>query len=125
VQDELLLWTETLTGLEPERTASAREEIESWGYPHVTREMGANTVDSVVAATLLVDALTRLEEAGADHARLLKKIRKDREVWGTWAEIRAAEGILQTVGRAPSSASRKVSRPGPMRTSAFLTLVLR
>lgn len=97
VQDELLLWTETLTGLEPERTASAREEIESWGYPHVTREMGANTVDSVVAATLLVDALTRLEEAGADHARLLKKIRKDREVWGTWAEIRAAEGILQTV----------------------------
>jgi hypothetical protein len=95
----LLAWTETLTGLAPDRTGAARDVIASWGYPRLTSELVADSIDSVVAATLLIDAVERLEQAGVDRARLLKKLRQDPEVWGTWAEFRAADSILRTFAR--------------------------
>ena len=95
-RNALAHWTELLTGIEPDRVQTALDEIEGWGLEHVSRELLEPSVDSAVAATLLTEGMKKLEEHGVPHARLLKKVRQDREVWGTWAEIRAADILLRS-----------------------------
>lgn len=93
----LLHWTHSLTGLEPARVVAAREEIASWGFEHLSRELLPETIDAAVGATLLVEGIRHLVERGAREDQLRKKVRSDREVWGTWAEIRAADILLRTL----------------------------
>lgn len=95
--ESLLYWTEVLTGLEPERVVRARDEIADWGFEHVGAEMLADTVDAAVAATLLVEGIDNIVAHGPPAARLRKKLRQDRDVWGTWAEVRAADILLHWV----------------------------
>ncbi len=95
--DSLLYWTEVLTGLEPERVARAREQIAVWGFEHVSIEMLEDSVDAAVAATLLVEGIEHIVAHGPAVKRLQKKLRRDRDVWGTWAEIRAADILLHWV----------------------------
>jgi hypothetical protein len=76
---------------------AARKEVATWGWEHTDRELLEHTIDGAVAATLLVEALGQIEDHGVDRSRLLKKIRLDREVWGTWAEFRAADILLRTI----------------------------
>jgi hypothetical protein len=97
--DELILhWTEALTGLEPARVRQARERIASWDLPHVGKELSAATVDAAAAATLLVEGIERLQERGVQHAQIRKKLRRDWELWPSWAEIRAADILLRFMG---------------------------
>jgi hypothetical protein len=91
----VLHWTEMITGLEAARTTAALEQIAAWGYAPLSDELLAPTVDAVVAATLLVEGLDFLVDHGADEARIRKKLRQDRQVWGTWAEVRAADILLR------------------------------
>lgn len=91
----ILHWTERVTGLEPARTTEALERVAGWGYEALSRELLAPTIDAVVAATLLVEGIDYLVEHGADEGRIRKKLRQDREVWGTWAELRAADILLR------------------------------
>jgi hypothetical protein len=95
--DGLAHWTHVLTGLDPDRVGVARREVASWGWEHTDREFLDDTVDAAVASTLLVEAVDRIQTHGVERARLLKKIRLDREVWGTWAEFRAADILLRTI----------------------------
>jgi hypothetical protein len=94
--DGLYYWVDTLTGLERERVSSALDEIASWGWKHTTDAFLCDEVDSAVAGTLLVEAIDELVSGGIDRARVLKKVRQDRQVWGTWAELRAG-ALLRTM----------------------------
>jgi hypothetical protein len=92
--ESLLYWTEVLTGLERDRVVRARTEVASWGYAHVSNALLEGTVDAAVAATLLVESIEHIVAHGPPVESLRKKVRKDRDVWGTWAEIRAADILL-------------------------------
>jgi hypothetical protein len=90
------LWeaTKKLTGLDPERVREARERIQGFGIAHLTRVLvDAPSIDAAVAAVLLDDSVTRLIERGIERTKLLSKLRNDRDVWPTWAELRAAQQI--------------------------------
>lgn len=50
-----------------------------------------------VAATLLVEGIDALVAHGVPRERLMRKVRLDREIWGTWAEIRAADLVLRAM----------------------------
>ncbi len=92
--DYLLEATKKLTGLDPERVREARERIQGLGIAHVTRVLvDAPSIDAAVAAVLLDDSVTRLIERGIERTKLLSKLRNDRDVWPTWAELRAAQQI--------------------------------
>ena len=93
----LLYWTKVITGLEPERIRSARDEIATWPADHPARALLAESVDAAVAATLLVEGIGKLVAHGVPVERLRRKLRVDREVWGTWAEIRAADLVLRAM----------------------------
>lgn len=75
---------------------SAREEVSSWGFAHVSEALLASSVDAYVAASLLVDAIAQLQEAGVERVRLLKKLRQAPDVWATWAEFRIADSLLRS-----------------------------
>lgn len=96
----ILLWSEKLTGLEPERISAARDELASWDFPRLSAELLSDTVDDYVATTLLVEGVRKLEEAGVPRVRLLKKLRLDNEVWSTWSEFRTADILLRWMGEA-------------------------
>jgi hypothetical protein len=96
-EDTLLSWTQALTGLAPERVRAARVQVRSWGFEHTTRELLAPSIDAAVAATMMVEDIAALAARGVARDRLLRKVRHDREVWGTFAELRAAALILQTM----------------------------
>jgi hypothetical protein len=94
VGDYLLEATKKLTGLDPERVREARERIQGLGIAHVTRVLvDAPSVDAAVAAFLLDESVTRLIERGIERTKLLSKLRNDRDVWPTWAELRAAQQV--------------------------------
>lgn len=40
----LLRWTDTLGGLDPERVRDAREEVDSWGWAHVSAALLADSL---------------------------------------------------------------------------------
>lgn len=92
----LLRWTDTLSGLDAERVTSAREEVGRWGFAHVSAALLADSVDAYVAVSLLMDAIVKLEEAGVERVRLLKKLRQAPDVWSTWAEFRIADSLLRS-----------------------------
>jgi len=93
----LLRWTHAVTGLEPERVDAARAEIATWRTDHPARTLLTNTIDAAVAATLLTEGVDKLVSHGVPRERLHRKLRLDRELWGTWAEIRAADLLLRTM----------------------------
>jgi hypothetical protein len=96
--DTVLRAVELLTGLEPSRVAAAREVVSSWGLAHVSAELLAGTVDAAVAATLLVEGAAHLVDRGVEARQIRRKLRLDRDVWGTFAEIRAADLLLRGMG---------------------------
>jgi hypothetical protein len=96
--DYLLEATRKLTGLDPDRVRAARERIQGFGIPHLTAELvDKASVDAAVAAVLLVDSLDGLTQRGVERTKLLSKLRNDRDVWPTWAELRAAEQIARNL----------------------------
>jgi hypothetical protein len=86
--------TERLTGLAERRILAACERVTDYGIRHLTEVLvHAQTVDGLVAAVLLADSIESLTEQGVEHSKLLSKLRKDPDVWPTWAELRAAHLI--------------------------------
>jgi len=88
-------WTEVLAGIDERRCLDRYDEMVGWGLQRVDQALAADTVDAMVAATLLVEGIDRLGEAGVERARLLKKLRTS-EFWATWAEIRIADVLLRS-----------------------------
>src|SRR5262249_54909096 len=70
--------------------ASAQEQIASWGIPHLGRVLDSDDADGAVAAVLLAEAVEVLTEQGTEESRMLAKLRRDPDVWPTWAVLRAA-----------------------------------
>jgi hypothetical protein len=94
----VLSWTQRLTGLEIERSREGLQRVRSWRIPHVTAELvERDDIDSVVGAVLLAEGVVDLTAHGVPETKLLSKLRGDREVWPTWAEIRAADILLRTI----------------------------
>lgn len=92
----LLRWTETLSGLDATRVTCAREEVGSWGFARLTAALLIDSVDAYVAVSLLVDSIVKLQEAGVERVRLLKKLRQAPDVWANWAEFRIADILLRS-----------------------------
>jgi len=91
VSSALYEYTRRLTGLDVERAKAARERIHELEISHVTRELvEPQTIDAVVACVLLADGVEDLLACGVPRTKLVAKLRNDREVWPTWAELRAA-----------------------------------
>src|SRR3954447_3922923 len=86
---------EALTGLDESRVRAAQEAISAWGLQHVSSELLANNLDAAVASTLLVEGIELLTEHGAPRASLLRKLREDRMVWSTFAEVRVASLLIE------------------------------
>src|SRR6266498_2828844 len=95
--DWLLRAVQVLTGLESDRVAAGREAVRFWGFKHVTDELLTGSVDAAVAATLLVEGTTLLIDRGVDARQVHRKIRRDKDVWGTFAKIRAADLLLRAM----------------------------
>src|SRR4051812_7864300 len=95
--DGLLYWVNTLTGLAEERVRQALNEVASWNWEHSDIAFLHDDVDAAVAGTLLVEAVSELESGGLERPRLLKKIRQDKDVWGTWAELRTGALLRKMV----------------------------
>jgi len=91
----LAYWTDVLCGIEQERTLAAFAVAEAWKMPSVAASIGADTIDAAVSATLLVEGIDDLVDAGVERARLLKKLRTG-DFWPTWAEIRVASILLRS-----------------------------
>jgi len=87
----LLDWVQYFCGFPPERVETAVRTIQSWSIRHLETELADATVDNALAATLLVESVEYLVSIGVPAVRLLKKLRDDRDVWPTYAEIRAAK----------------------------------
>src|SRR3712207_6095583 len=96
VDPHLLHWTGALTGLEPDRLTNAWAQVASWDFAHLERELLTGSVDGAVAATLLVEGIDHLVAHGVARTKLMAKLRGDRDVWPTWAELRAADVLLTT-----------------------------
>jgi hypothetical protein len=79
-----------LFGISEERQDSARELIASWRIPHLEPALAPDDADGAVAAVLLAEAVELLVEQGTEESKLLAKLRRDPDVWPTWAELRAA-----------------------------------
>jgi hypothetical protein len=90
--DDLLLdWVLKLTGVEPGRVRDAVDRVAKWKIGHVSRLLiDRPSVDSAVAVTLLAEALAALTTMSVPESKLLSKLRRDPDVWPTWAELRAA-----------------------------------
>jgi hypothetical protein len=99
-EQELLSWVERLTSLEAERCTVARERIGELGLQAVSRELLEGSLDAAVGAVLLVEGLDRLVAAGVPESKLLSKLRRDPDLWPTWAEIRAAALLLDVAADA-------------------------
>ncbi len=90
---DLLVAVHKLTGLDPGRVSHARAAIRALGIAHLTRELLQPTIDAAVGATLLADSVEVLTARGVPRLKLESKLRKDRDVWPTWAELRAARNL--------------------------------
>lgn len=94
--EDLVMWTKILTGLNEGRVRDASRHIASWGIRHLNRELlAAPSVDHAVAAVRLSDAFQSLSAAGVPETKILAKLRRDYEVWPAWAELRAADLLLR------------------------------
>jgi hypothetical protein len=95
--DLLLNWVEKLTGLQTTRVQDAIQCAVSWRIDHIQRELiDRPSIDTAVATTLLVEAVDKLTCAGIPANRIMTKLRRDVEVWPTWAELRTAALLLRT-----------------------------
>jgi hypothetical protein len=96
--DYVLNATRKLTGLDPERVREAAQKIEALGIAHLTETLvNAPTIDAAVAAVFLDESLDGLMGRGIERTKLLAKLRNDRDVWPTWAELRAAYRIADSI----------------------------
>jgi hypothetical protein len=89
-------WVNRLFGISVERQADALETIGSWRVPHVTEQLAPTSADGVVGGVLLVESVRDLIARGIEENRLLAKLRRDPDLWPTWAEIRAAGMLART-----------------------------
>jgi len=82
-----------LWGIDPDRQEMARERLNKWAIPHVLDALPSTDADGAIGAVFLVESFDALVERGVPKEKLLAKLRRDRDVWPTWAEIRAG-GLL-------------------------------
>jgi hypothetical protein len=96
--DYVLDATRKLTGLDPERAREAARKIEGLGIAHLTEALvNVPTIDAAVAAVFLDESIDGLIEHEIERTKLVSKLRNDREVWPTWAELRAAYRIADSI----------------------------
>jgi hypothetical protein len=92
---ELADWTERFTSISSERLLRAQERLATLAAPHVQLELSRPGLDAAVAATMLAEALEGLIDADVPEAKLVAKLRADKDVWPTWAELTAAAAIVK------------------------------
>jgi len=113
-------WAHRLFGISERRQADAQRTIAHWGIRHISRALSQDDLDGAIAAVLLTEGVDELARRGADANRLVGKLRRDPDVWPTWAEIRAAALFAR---HAPEGARLVLEPRGPCgRRSDFALL---
>jgi hypothetical protein len=100
-RDGLFHWAYRLFGISVERQAEAQDHIASWEIPAVASALSPTSIDRSIGAVLLVESIHALRGQGVEESKIMAKLRRDPDVWPTWAELRAA-GLLarETAGEA-------------------------
>jgi hypothetical protein len=101
-------WIDRLWGISAETQRAALDRVQEWAIPHLSAAFSADDADGILGAVLLVESFDAVVERGVEAQRLLAKLRRDPDVWPTWAEIRAA-GLL---ARFSPPDMRLVAEPG-------------
>jgi hypothetical protein len=83
-------WVHRLWGIDQERQTRAQARLAMWRIDHLSAELAPTAADGAVAAVLLVEAFDNLVGRGVPESKLLSKLKGDRDVWPTWAELQAA-----------------------------------
>jgi hypothetical protein len=94
----ILEWTELLSIIERDRLLAGWEQIRRWNIEPLDVHLRRWDMDTLIASTLLREDVARLVAQGVEETRLLGKLRRDHDLWPTWAEIRAAGILLGSPG---------------------------
>lgn len=90
------MWTTRLTGLPAERIAHARQRIDALAIDHLSSELTRRPdIDAAAACCMLDSAIDALTERGIEESKLTAKLRGDRDVWPTVAELMAGRSVLR------------------------------
>lgn len=110
--DTLLTWVQGLLGLDKVRVEAAASNVAAWNIAHLNHEFFSRPdIDNAVAVTQLCDAVLLLERAGIPKTKLIAKLRRDKDVWPTWAELRAAALLLRvTNGQLQLEVNRQLGK---------------
>lgn len=89
-------WTTRLTGLSADRIASSRERLDAFGIDHLSDELTRRAdIDAAAACCMLDSAIDALTERGVEETKLAAKLRGDRDIWPTVAELMAGRSVLR------------------------------
>lgn len=89
-------WTTRLTGLPADRIASSRERLDAFGIDHLSEELTRRAdIDAAAACCMLDSAIDALTERGVEESKLMAKLRSDRAIWPTVAELMAGRSVLR------------------------------
>lgn len=81
-------WTTRLTGLPTERITEARERIDSFGIKHLSDELTRRAdIDAAAASCMVVSSIEILLDRGVPENKLISKLRADRGIWPSVAEL--------------------------------------
>jgi hypothetical protein len=97
VEEAVSFWIDRLWRVTPERQDQALRRLAEWNIAHLTRNLMPTTADGVLGAVFLVESFDDLVARGVDPNKLLGKLRRDPDVWPTWAELRAAGLLARSV----------------------------
>lgn len=88
-------WTSRLTGLSAERIGEVRERLDGLGIEHLSAELCRRAdIDAVAGACMLASAIDALVNRGVQESKLVGKLRGDRDIWPTVAELIAGRLLL-------------------------------
>lgn len=89
-------WTTRLTGLPADKIASSRERLDALRIDHLSDELTRRAdIDAAATCCMLDSAIDALTERGVEESKLVAKLRGDRAVWPTVAELMAGRSILR------------------------------
>jgi hypothetical protein len=92
-------WTSRLTGLSVERIGVVHERLDRLGIEHLSTELCRRAdIDAVAGACMLVSAIDALVERGVQESKLIGKLRGDRDIWPSVAELIAGRLLLPSFG---------------------------
>ncbi len=97
-RDEVLIATARFFSVELPRLQAADQEVASWNLPNLERVLLSSlNADGAIGSLFLAESVQLLEEHRVERSQIMRKLRDDPDVWPTWAELRAAAKLAETL----------------------------